>query len=274
MTSLDDALLADDSALDRQRRQFCEPGQSPQVIAGSEAAAGLTAAARLWLGSSFCARHILHNLASPAGLPAFWTRGHRRARRLAPGCCSAGGRHDLQQIKGQFAGTAEPMVRGFCVPEDAVTSTARWERILFLLSVALMDALEIRVKISTDPEYADIDGFVVLPGNRAVIATWVRAESAWHANCVGRGPAVSTFTDVTGHVTAHSVTEAPTQAGRLAALAAYLGLDWSWLWRRCAGLAEHGCAGLARPRSRLLSTEALDATLRFSGNAGRSTASR
>jgi hypothetical protein len=273
VTSLDDALLADDSTLDRRHRQFCEPGQSPHVIAGSEAAAGLTAAARLWLGSSFCARHILHNLASPAGVPAFWTREQTGEEACA--WLLFRHKHDyLQQIRGQFAGTAEPVVRGFCVPEGAVTSTARWERILFFLSVALMEALGIRVKICAEPEYADIDGFVLLPGNRAVIATWVRAESAWHADCVGRGPAVSTFADVTGHVAAHSVTEAPTPADRLAALAAYLGLDWPWLWQRCAGLGEHGCAGLARPRSRLLSTEALDAALRFAGNAGRSTASR
>ena len=55
-------------------------------------------------------------------------------------------------------------------------------------------------------------------------------------------------------------------------LAAYLGLDWHWLWRRCADLGQHGCAGLARPRSRLLSTEAVDAALRFAGMLGRDAA--
>ena len=105
---------------------------------------------------------------------------------------------------------------------------------MFLLSVALMDALGIRVKISTDPEYADIDGFVVLPGNRAVIATWVRAESAWHANCVGRGPAVSTFTDVTGHVTAHSVAQ-DCRARRAA----------SRRWRLTSAWTGPGCGGAA-----------------------------
>ena len=52
------------------------------------------------------------------------------------------------------------------------------------------------------------------------------------------------------------MTEAATPGHRLAALAAYLGLDWPWLRRRCADR-------LARPRSRLLSTEAIDAALRF-----------
>lgn len=127
------------------------------------------------------------------------------------------------------------------------------------LSVALMESLGIRVKVCAEPEYADVDGFVLLPGDRAVIATWVRAESIWRADCVGRSPAVRTFADVTGHVNAHSVTEAATPGYRLAALAAYLGLDWPWLRRRCADLGQHGCAGLARPRSRLLSSEAVDA---------------
>lgn len=59
---------------------------------------------------------------------------------------------------------------------------------------------------------------------------------------------------------------------RLAALATYLGLDW--LWRRCADLGEHGCAGLVYPRSRLLSTNAIDAALRFTGMLGRNAAAR
>jgi hypothetical protein len=137
-----------------------------------------------------------------------------------------------------------------------------------------MESLGIRVKICAEPEYTDVDGFVLLPGDRAIIATWVRAESGWRADCVGRSPAVRIFADVTGHVNAHSVTEAATPGQRLAALAAYLGLDWPWLRGRCAGLGRHGCAGLARPRSRLLSTEALDAALRFAGTPGHGTAAR
>jgi len=273
VTSLDDALLADDSALDQRHRQLREFEQQPQSSAGSQAAAGLSAAARLWLGSSFCARHILRHLASPLGLPTFWTREQTGEE----ACAWLLFRHKhayLQQISGQFAGTADPLVRGFCVPEDAVTASARWERLLLFLSVALMESLGIRVKICTEPEYADVDGFVLLPGDRAIIATWVRAESIWCADLVGRSPAVRTFANVTGHASAHSVTEAATPGDRLAALAAYLGLDWPWLWRRCADLGKHGCAGLVYPRSRLLSTNAVDAALHFTGMLGRNVAAR
>ena len=101
-----------------------------------------------------------------------------------------------------------------------------------------MESLGIRVNVCVEPEYADVDGFVLLPGDHAIIATWVRADSAWHADLVGRGSAVRTFADVTGHASAHSVTEAETPGGRLAALTGYLGLDWPWLWRRCAGLCR------------------------------------
>ena len=187
-------------------------------------------------------------------------RSRSLARRRRPGC-----RHKhsyLQQISAQFAGAADPLARSFCVPEAAVRASARWERILFLLSVALMESLGIGVNVCIEPEYADVDGFVLLPGDHAVIATRVRADSAWHADVAGRGSAVRAFADVTGHAGAHSVTEAAPPGGRLAALAGYLGLDWPWLWRCCAGLGEHRRAGLVRPRSRLLSTEAVDAALR------------
>lgn len=273
VASLDDALLADDGALDQRRRQLRESGQPPQSLDGSEAAAGLTAAARLWLGSSFCAGHILSNLASSPGFPAFWTREQTGEE----ACAWLLFRHKhsyLRRISGQFAGAADPLVRSFCVPEAAVAGSGRWERILLFLSVALMESLGIRVNVCAEPDYADVDGFALLPGDRAIIATWVRADSAWHADVVGRGSAVRAFADVTGHASAHSVAEAATPGGRLAALAGYLGLDWPWLWRRCAGLGEHGCAGLIQPRSRLLSTGAVDAALRFAGTAGRDAAGR
>ena len=64
---------------------------------------------------------------------------------------------------------------------------------------------------------------------------------------------------------AHSVTDDARPAGRLRLLADYLELDWAWLSRRCAGLGRVGCARLIQPHSRLLSTEGVDAALRFAG---------
>jgi hypothetical protein len=55
------------------------------------------------------------------------------------------------------------------------------------------------------------------------------------------------------------------QTGRLRLLADYLELDWAWLSRRYAGLGRVGCARLIQPHNRLLSTEGVDAALRFAG---------
>jgi hypothetical protein len=268
VTSLDDALLADDAALDDCQQALREYDRLLQSAGDHHAAAGLTSAARMWLGSSFCARHILRNLAESRGLPLFWTREQTGEE----ACAWLLFRHKhsyLQQISGGFSGAADPLIRGFCIPEDMVAASPHWERILLLLSVALMESLGIRVNVCKEPAYSDVEGFVLLPGDRAIIATWVRAEGLWHADCVTDGTAVRGLADVTGHVTAHSVTGAATPGQRLMALASYLGLDWPWLWRRCSDLGEHGCAGLIQPRSRLLSTAGVDAAMRFAGAAGR-----
>jgi hypothetical protein len=50
---------------------------------------------------------------------------------------------------------------------------------------------------------------------------------------------------------------------RMRALADYLDLDWAWLVRRCHELGEYGSAGIAQPRSRLLSTDGVDQACRF-----------
>jgi hypothetical protein len=271
LVNLDDALLADDHALDQRQRELHGYEQLPHSAVGHQAAAGLTSAARMWLGSSFCARHILRNLASPACLPVFWTREQSGEE----ACAWLLFRHKygyLKRISSQFADTAVSLARGFCIPESAVTASARWERILLFLSIALMESLDIHVKICVEPGYADVDGFVLLPGKRAIIATWIRADDIWHVDSISRSSVLRGFGDVTGHATARSVNEAATPAHRLMALADYLGLDWPWLWRRCADLGERSCEGLIHPRSRLLSTEGVDAALRYVGMLGRDVA--
>jgi hypothetical protein len=268
LINFDDALLADDHALDHRLRELRTYEQLPYSSVGRQAAADLTSAARMWLGSSFCARHILRSLAIPADLPVFWTREQNGEE----ACAWLLFRHKydyLRRISGQFAGTADSLVRGFCIPEATVAASARWERMLLFLSVALMESLGIHVKICVQPEYADVDGFVLLPGKRAVIATWIRADDIWHVDSVTRDSVLRGFGDVTDHVTAHSVSEAASPGRRLMVLADYLGLDWPRFWRRCADLGDHGCTGLVQPRSRLLSTNGVDAALRYVGMLGR-----
>ncbi len=265
MAGLDDALLADDYALDERHRQLRDYEQMPESAVGSQAAAGLTSAARMWLGSSFCAGHILRNLSGPAASPVFWTREQTGEE----ACTWLLFRHKLDyltRISALYGRADRPLVRGFCIPEQVTGTLPRWERVLLWLAVALMESLGIWVKICADPGYAGADGFVLVPGDRAVIATWIRAEGIWYAGQTTRAPDLRNFSEVAGYVSAHSVTDDATPAGRLRLLAGYLALDWAWLTRRCAGLGGVGCARLIQPHSRLLSTQGVDAALRFAGS--------
>jgi transcriptional regulator with XRE-family HTH domain len=267
LASTDDALLADDYALDERSRELRAYESLTESAVSNRAAAGMTAAARMWLGSSFCARHILRNLAEPASVPTFWTR--EQTGEEASAWLLFRHKHEyLQWISSVFGGDPDqPLTRSFCIPELVATVMPQWERILLLLAVALMESLDIKVTICADAGYADTDGFALLP-DRAVIATWVRAEGIWYAGATSRAADLRDFGEITSHVNAHSVTESATPIARLHALADYLNLDWTWLSRRCAELGSVGCAQLIQPHSRLLSTAGLDAALRFAGNAG------
>jgi len=265
--NLDDALLADDCALDQRRRELRAYDRFPPSAVGSDVASDLTSAARLWLGSEFCARHILRNLARPTGVPVFWTREQRGEE----ACTWLLFRHKheyLRRISAQFAASATRLARGFCVPETAVRLSPRWERVLLFLSVALMESLRINTQVSTDPGYADVDGFVLLPEDQAIVATWVRSAGIWHTGTTSSATALREFADVAGQAAAHSVTKATTSGRRLIALADYLGLEWAWLRKRCADLGAHRCSGLIRPSSRLLSLDGMDAALRYVGALG------
>ncbi|MEU8571209.1 hypothetical protein AB0C51_23185 [Streptomyces pathocidini] len=117
--------------------------------------------------------------------------------------------------------------------------------------------------MTDDGGFAHTDGFALAHGRRAVIASWVRTEGASHLAVTARPGALRTFADVTGHVSHHSATAAERAGQRLAATAEYLDLDASWLGRRCAQLSAVGTERLARPRSRLLGLEGLEAACRF-----------
>lgn len=273
VTLLDDALLADDYALDERRRELNGYEKLPQSAVGRETAEDLNAASRLWLGSAFCSRHILRNLDQASGRPVFWTQEQTGEE----ACMWLLFRHKQDYLRrissrGDDAST-QRLARGFCIPETVALASPRWERILFFLAVALMESLGIRVLICAEPEYAEADGFVLLPGNRVIIATWIHADGIWHVGVSSRPALLREFGEVSGHAGAHSVTDAPSPGHRLKALASYLGLDWTWLGDRCLQLGRVGCGGLVRPRSRLLSIDGVDAALCFAGNASREEAS-
>jgi hypothetical protein len=130
-----------------------------------------------------------------------------------------------------------------------------------------MESFGIRVEVCDEPEYTAMQGFVLDQRRRAIVANWVGTDGIWQVDVTDTRSVLREFADATGYAHAHSVITAPTPAGRLHALATYLDLDWAWLVRRCTELGEYGCAGIAEPRSRLLSVAGVDQACRFLGQA-------
>lgn len=129
-----------------------------------------------------------------------------------------------------------------------------------------MEARGVHVQVCTEQEYSDVEGFVLAP-RRAIVATWVRADSIWHVDTTVRPPTLTSFAEACGHAAAHSAINTPTSTGRLGAFADYLELDLAWLSRRCASLARQGCSELIRPRSRLLAVTGLESACASVGRA-------
>jgi hypothetical protein len=146
-----------------------------------------------------------------------------------------------------------------------VRACESYERILLFLTVALMEMYGVKVWLTTEPEYQEVEGFV-LARNQAILANWVREESVWRVGTTTARRDVAPYKEAIGHARAHSLIDGPTPKARLQALAAYLDLDWTWLSGRCHALAEEGITSMLRPRSRLLTLKALDQTLRFIGS--------
>jgi hypothetical protein len=253
-SNLDDCLLADDLALVQNHRKLDSYQRLRSSEVTREIAGDLTHFSRAWLGSAYCARHILRNFGRLGDLPLFWTREQRGKE----ACTWLLFSHKLAYLRAtsRYFGST-PMIRVFCVPESAIRDSPPFERILLFLAVALMEAHGVHVHVCVEREYSDVDGFVLASG-RAIVATWVRADSMWHVDTTVQRPVLASFAEASGHAAAHSAIATTSSAGRLAAFADYLELDLPWLSRRCTTLAHRGCGDLIRPRSRLLTLTGLE----------------
>lgn len=262
ISNLDDALQSDDQALAEAKQDLAAYERLSASAVSREAAPGLNPIGHMWLGSDFCARHIIRSLPELPTLPAFWTR-EQRGEEASTWLLFD---HKYRYLRKTMELVGSAVERGFCIPEDAVHDSPRHERALLFLAIALMESLGIHAKITTDPDFEKVEGFVVAPAKRAIIANWVRGDGMWHVDLTDRAVTVRGFTEVASDVGAGSVIDGPTAAARLRALANYLALDWAWLTRRCAALAAAGTAGMMRPRSRMLSAAGLDAACAFVGS--------
>ncbi|MEU3046773.1 transcriptional regulator, XRE family protein [Streptomyces sp. NPDC006984] len=265
LVQFDDGLLADDSALDQEQPALDTYLALPRSAPSRMAMPDLTTAGTQWLGSSFCAQHIMRRLDGLTEPPVFWTR-EQTGEQAAAWLWFQHKIDYLRTLSSRFPNGAAPMSRAFCIPESEVRRSDQYERILLLLAISLMELQGIRVDVLPDPEYSEMDGFALIPEQRAVVANWTRTEAIWAVDTVAQRPALRGFREAAGEAQAHSVTRGPDPQTRLRALAGYLEIDWTWLVGRCRELRECGTASIVRPRSRHLSVEALDEVFHFFGS--------
>ncbi len=105
MANLDEALLNDDGLLADLQQRLVRYEALPQSAAGRDLAADLTTVSQMWLGSDFCARHILRHLAEVSDVPVFWTR-EQRGEEASTWLLFAHKYHYLQAVADRFGGTA------------------------------------------------------------------------------------------------------------------------------------------------------------------------
>ncbi|MGB6162499.1 MAG: helix-turn-helix transcriptional regulator [Pseudonocardiaceae bacterium] len=262
LSNLDEALLNDDGTLAQARQRVRSPAELEYSAIPSNELAELSAVSQMWLGSESCARFIISNTRDFSNQPVFWTREQRGEEASA----WLFFQHKLDYLRAtsrRFTDTSEFASRTFCVPEHAVLDSPPSERVLLLLSAALMESLGIRTQFCSDPALSQMDGFALAPGSEAVIGNWVRMDGRWHVDKTRSASVIQTFGDVIRHAGAHGLSDAANPAARLAALANYLGISWAWLTSRCSALADYTCRDFAQPRSRLLSTDGVDAACRY-----------
>ncbi|MDG4787653.1 hypothetical protein O7626_17200 [Micromonospora sp. WMMD1102] len=263
VANLDLSLLLDDTRLNAAQAAAFDYRRLTRSAASRDVADDLDPVSRLWLGSTFCADHIRRHSAILSDVPLCWTR-EQRGEEASTWLLFRHRLHYLRQTAERFRNAFQPMTRMFYVPPPAAATSSTPERILLLLAVALMESLDIQTAVTDEPEYGTLPG-LVLDQRHAIIASWIRADGIWHVDVTDQPSLLAEYHDALGYLRAHSVIAADTPASRLRNLADYLNLDWQWLQRRCADLSQYGFAGLAEPRSRLLSLDGVDQACRFVG---------
>jgi hypothetical protein len=131
------------------------------------------------------------------------------------------------------------MTRTFCIPYEAVERSTIAERILLFLAVALMESFGIHIKITPEPEYSSMDGFV-LDNHHSIVANWVGAEGIWLVDVTQSRSTLRGYADACGQASDHTIAIGDNPRSRMQSLADYLRIDWSTTTRRCGELAEYG----------------------------------
>ncbi|MFC5906134.1 hypothetical protein [Streptacidiphilus monticola] len=258
--NVDDALGADDHELAAEEARLVHHLDHPRSAVARAAVPELSNVGAAWLGSRFCGLHTARRLgAQPLDEVQAWSR-IRSGEEAAAWLLFRGEQERIDRAE-RPSGTAVAL----CLPEAQVKESERYERLLVLLAAARMESAGVTVRVCTEQEYAQMDEFLLLPGRRAVVANWLRAEGVWHADTVDSRPQLRVYAQAVQHARAAGVVRGADPARRLRALAGYLDLDWAWLTGRCREFAGYGLAGMLRPRSRLVDLAGVDRALRHLG---------
>ncbi|MFD3743063.1 multiprotein-bridging factor 1 family protein [Nocardia sp. NPDC058633] len=260
VTNLDDALLDDDASLAESAAEL-EAGAHAGEALGRSYSHDLSRVSLMWLGSSYCARHILGNTESFSATPQYWTA--ERSGEAACGWLLFRHKLDYLQRTARMATGSIRSKRTFCLPTDYVAGLELPDRILLLLSVSLMESFGIQVVISVDDDLASVPGFVLDGGGCAILANWVNTDRIWQVDVCRDPPAIREFASAIGHSVDNDLLGVGEPHDRLRTLAEYLGIDWPWFRTRCRGFAAVGVAGFVRPRSRLLSLDGVERACSF-----------
>ncbi|GAA3537624.1 hypothetical protein GCM10022235_01300 [Kribbella ginsengisoli] len=256
VVNADTALLADDAQLEVSQARLAHYVEQSASEASLSEVPELNAVAAQWLGSTFCSRHISRHLGRLSETPFFWTREQRGEDASSWLLWN----HKLDYLR-YTSRRFIRMRRAFCIPEAEVDASPRYERVLLLLAMALMEAFGITVELTVDPTLSEVGGFVV--ADEAIEANWLGGEGIWRVDARPRPRRVSEYREIERRLAARSMIAVECSAGRLEAMADYLGVPWRWFRRRCEELAVAGIEGIAQPRSRHLSTRGLDTAIRY-----------
>ena len=267
LINLDDGLSADDDALHAETPGLEQHLTKPRSAVARAAVPELSTVGAAWLGSRLCARHALGQLPEHCEPWALWNRDSRGEEAAA--WLFFRHQHEfVRAARDRISGDRAPLGSAFCVPAAVAKDSPRYERILLFLAVAWMELRGLVTWVCAEPEYAQADGVVLVPGQRAVVTNWLRTNDVCQVDVTDRKARVRGYEDAVDHARTHTVADGATQPERLRALADYLELDWPWLNRRCRELGEYGAVDMLRPRSRLITLDEVDHVLDFVGNIG------
>lgn len=256
VVNADAALLADDARLEASQARLVHYVERAASEASLSEIPDLNTIAAQWLGSTFCSRHISRHLGRLSETPFFWTR-EQRGEEASSWLLWTHKLDYLRYTSKRFV----RMRRAFCIPESEVDASPRYERVLLLLAMALMESFGITVELTTDPTMSEVSGFVL--ADEAIEANWLGGEGIWRVDARPRPQRRSEYREIERRLEAKSLIAGECSAGRLEATADYLGVPWRWFRRRCEELAAAGLDGIAQPRSRHLSTRGLDTAIRY-----------